>query len=89
MFFLSLSACNDHKKQLHEKARKLTATLQSKLITFTQRYVRLIHSQRYIKIQALEKGYLEAIKVKEGHAVKQGDVLFKVRPILCETKTEV
>ena len=53
---------------------------QSKAVTLTQQYVCQIHSQRHIKVRALEMGYLEAIPVKEGQQVKEGDLMFKVSP---------
>ena len=72
--FLSLPACNMHKEEHHEEAHKIVATSpQSKAVTITQQYVCQIHSQRHIKVAALEKGYLEAIPVREGQAVKSGN----------------
>ena len=45
---------------------------KAKDVTITQQYVCQIHSQRHIKVRALESGYLEEIPVKEGQAVKTG-----------------
>src|SRR4029079_8179044 len=71
----------------HEEHHKIVATSpQLKAVTRTERYVCQIHSQRHIDVKALEMGYLEEITVKEGQHVKAGDVLFKVRPILYESK---
>ena len=68
---------------------KIVATSpQSKAVTLTQQYVCQIHSQRHIKVRALEMGYLEAIPVKEGQAVKEGDLMFKVMPILYQAKLD-
>ena len=36
----------------------------------------------------MENGYLEEIPVKEGQAVKKGDVMFKVVPILYKAKLD-
>jgi membrane fusion protein (multidrug efflux system) len=36
----------------------------------------------------LESGYLEAIPVKEGQAVKEGDLMFQIKPILYKAKFE-
>ncbi len=73
----------------HHEAHKILATSpQSKSITLTQQYVCQIHSQRHIKVRALEMGYLEAIPVKEGQRVNEGDLLFKVRPILYQSKLD-
>ena len=85
---LSLPACSKHEEEHHE-AHKITATNpESKAVTLTQQYVCQIHSQRHIKVRALEMGYLEAITIKEGQQVKAGDVLFKVIPILYQKKAD-
>ena len=39
-------------------------------------------------MRALKEGYLEAIEVKEGQWVKEGDLLFKVIPILYQKEAE-
>ncbi|HVX15154.1 MAG TPA: efflux RND transporter periplasmic adaptor subunit [Pirellulales bacterium] len=85
---LSLPACS--KEEHHEEVHKIVPTYpQSQAVTLTQQYVCQIHSQRHIKVRALEMGYLEAITVKEGQAVKEGDLLFKVIPILYQKNAEV
>lgn len=86
---LTLSACNMHKEEAHHEAHKILATSpQCKPITLTQEYVCQIHSQRHIDVRALEMGYLEAIPVREGQQVKEGDLMFKVRPILYQAKLD-
>jgi membrane fusion protein (multidrug efflux system) len=85
---LSLPACSKHEEH-HAEAHKIVATTpESKAVTLTQQYVCQIHSQRHIKVRALEMGYLEAITVKEGQHVKEGDLLFKVIPILYQKKAD-
>jgi len=61
---------------------------QVKDVVVTQHYPCQIHGQRYITVRALSAGSLEAIPVKEGQAVKKGDVLFQVVPILYKAKLE-
>ena len=85
---LTLPACN-HAEEEHVEAHKITATNpESKALTLIQQYVCQIHSQRHIEVRALERGYLEAITIKEGQKVKKGDVLFKVIPILYQKKLD-
>lgn len=73
----------------HHEQHKIVATSpQSKSVTLLQPYVCQIHSQRHIKVRALEMGYLEAIPVREGQQVKEGDLMFKVRPILYQSKLD-
>jgi membrane fusion protein (multidrug efflux system) len=89
MISLSVSACNSHREEHHAEAHTIVATYPQQLdVTLTQPYVCQIHSQRHIKVRALEMGYLEAITVKEGQQVKEGDLLFKVIPILYQKKAE-
>ncbi len=86
---LSLPACSMHAEEQHEEAHKIVVTSpQSKAVTLTEQYVCQIHSKRHIKVRALEMGYLEEIPVREGQRVKEGDLLFKVRPILYQAKVD-
>jgi membrane fusion protein, multidrug efflux system len=86
---LSVPACNTHREEHHQEAHQIIATTpQKQAVTLTQNYVCQIHSQRHIKVRALEMGYLEAIQVKEGQWVKEGDLLFKVIPILYQKRAE-
>jgi membrane fusion protein (multidrug efflux system) len=66
----------------HEEHKVLVTSPVAKDVTITQEYVCLIHSRRHIEIRALEDGYLEAIHINEGQAVKTGDVLFQVIPVI-------
>lgn len=87
MSLLLLPACSTHKEEHHHEAHKIVATSpQSTAVTLTQQYVCQIRSQRHINIRALERGYLEAIPVKEGQKVTAGDVMFQVLPVLYKTK---
>jgi membrane fusion protein (multidrug efflux system) len=86
---LTFSACSKHAEELHEVHHKIVATSpQSRPITLTQKYVCQIHSQRHIKLCVLERGYLEAITAREGQRVKEGDLLFKVIPVLYQTRLD-
>lgn len=79
IFCLLLPACSKPKEQAHHEHHTILVTSPLvKDVVNTQQYVCQIHSYRHIEIRALESGYLEAIPVKEGQAVKQGDSLFKV-----------
>jgi membrane fusion protein (multidrug efflux system) len=87
MISLSVPACHNHKEHGESGHNKIVVTSPKALdIIITQQYVCQIHSQRHIKVRALQSGYLEAITVKEGQAVKNGDVLFSVIPTLYKAK---
>src|SRR5690242_10166302 len=89
LFCLSLAACGTHREEHHVEAHKIVATSpQLRPITLTQPYVCQIHSQQHIQVRALERGYLEKILIKEGQTVKEGDELFKVIPVLYQTKLD-
>jgi membrane fusion protein (multidrug efflux system) len=78
-----------HEEQSHEEQRKVVVTSpEAESVTITQPYVCQIHSQRHINVCALENGYLGEIAVKEGQAVKKGDVMFKVVPILYQARLD-
>ena len=86
---LSLPACNMHDEEPPQEHHKIVVTSpQSKAVTLTQQYVCQIHSKRHIQVRALETGYLEAIPVREGQQVKEGDPMFNVIPTLYQAKLD-
>jgi len=86
---LTVTACNRKEEAAHHEHHNIVATSPLiKDMTLTQEYVCQIRSQRHIEVQALEIGYLEDIQIKEGQAVKKGDVLFKVIPSIYKAKWE-
>jgi membrane fusion protein (multidrug efflux system) len=86
---LALPGIAAHGQQLPEGATKITvAVVRSKPATTTQRYYCRISSQRHIEIRAPEDGYLEEIAVREGQAVKKGDLLFKFAPVIHQARLD-
>src|SRR5271166_3906225 len=79
-----------HKEEeAHQERQKVVVTSpEAKDVIITQEYVCQIHSRKHIDVCALEDGYLEAISVKEGQAVKKGDVLFKIVPVLYKARLD-
>jgi membrane fusion protein (multidrug efflux system) len=57
-------------------------------VVVTQPYTGQIRAQRHIDVRTLSAGALEAVPVREGQAVKQGDVLFKIVPTLYKAKLD-
>lgn len=91
MVSFSLPACQrmHAEEHGHEPHHKIVATSpELKDVVITQPYVCQIRSQRHIELRALEEGYLEEIPVREGQAVKAGDVVFKVLPTLYKARWE-
>jgi membrane fusion protein (multidrug efflux system) len=91
---VALPACDhargdskEHGHGEHHANQKVVVTSPlAKDITVTQQYVCQIRSQQSIEVRALQDGYLKAIKVREGQAVKKGDELFEVIPTLYEAR---
>ncbi|PRP91182.1 Toluene efflux pump periplasmic linker protein TtgA precursor [Enhygromyxa salina] len=83
---IACSGAEGHDEE-HEIPRKVVLTRpMTKEVVSTQQYVCQIHSRRHIELRALERGYLEKIQVQEGQAVKQGELLFKILPVVYKAK---
>ncbi len=83
------SGANSSRSENHQEHRKIVLTSPKAMdVAITQRYVCRIHSQRHINVRALDTGYLQEISVREGQAVKKGQSMFKILPVLYEAKYE-
>lgn len=86
---LVLPGCQKHEEHHELEHQKIVATNpEARDVIITQQYVCQIHSQRHINVCAIENGYLEEIRVKEGQAVKKGDSMFKIVPTLYQAKLD-
>lgn len=86
----STSCKPDHeagKQGHHEAVHAILAThpLAQDMVV-TQKYVCQIHSRRHIEVRAMVSGYLDEVLVQEGQAVKQGDVMFKLLPVVYDAR---
>lgn len=77
-----------HEEVHHEEHKIIVTTAKSEDVVFTQPYVCQIHSQNHINVCAYDSGFLERISVKEGQAVKKGDPMFKIVPVLYQAKLD-
>lgn len=85
--FSGCAARQEAADESHHHAHRIVATNPQRTgVTLTQQYVCQIRSQRHIQVRALERGYLESIPIREGQDVKEGDLLFKVIPVLYQAK---
>jgi membrane fusion protein (multidrug efflux system) len=75
-----------HEESGHPAHQIVVTTPIRKDVISTQQYVCQIHSCQHIEVRALEGGYLEKICVKEGQAVKKGELMFKILPVLYQAK---
>lgn len=75
----------------HQEEEAQTIVLTTPSVTSvptTQAYVCRLQSRRHIEIRALKEGYLEEIPVQEGQAVRAGERLYEIYPILYKTQLE-
>ena len=83
------SHSGEGKEQAHGEEHKIVVTSPvAKDVVIGRKYVAQIHSQKHIDVCALENGYLQEILVREGQAVKKGDLLFKILPTLLQAKLD-
>ena len=72
-----------------QEHRKIVLTSPKAMdVAIAQPYVCQIHSQRHINVRALENGFLNEISVREGQAVKKGDLMFKIVSTLNKAKLD-
>lgn len=81
-----VSHSESHSESGHHAHKIVVTSPLKKDVISTQQYVCQIHSCQHIEVRALERGYLEEICVKEGQAVKKGELMFKILPVLYQAK---
>jgi membrane fusion protein (multidrug efflux system) len=86
---VSVTSCTKHEEEKQEEVVKyaVTSPLQ-KDTTVTKEYVSQIHAIQHIELRALEKGYLQKIFVDEGQAVRQGQLMFQITPIVYQAELQ-
>ncbi len=83
----TLCGCRPQHGEVHVERHKIVVTTPVvQDVVSTQQYVCQVHSCQHIEVKALESGYLEEIKVKEGQAVNEGDTLFTILPTLYQAR---
>lgn len=85
---ISVSACSHHQESKHEESKYIVTTPVVADTTIYHEYVCQIRSIQHIELRALEKGYLQHIYVDEGKAVKKGQLLFQILPIVYQAETQ-
>lgn len=87
--YLALTGCSvvkadeahDDSEEHHEAEHPIFVTTPvARDVDTAKRYVCQIHASRHIELRALERGYLQEVKVQEGQAVKKGQLLFTLMP---------
>ncbi len=83
------TSCNSHKTEAKEAEAKFLVTSPMKKDTsLVKNYVCQIRSIQHIELRALEKGYLQEIFVDEGQAVKKGQLMFQIMPMLYKAELQ-
>ncbi len=82
------SQAQEREPHQEESHKIVVTTAVAKDVVTTEQYVCQIHSRRHIEVRALESGYLEQVHVKEGQAVRQGDLMFKIVPVLYQASLD-
>ena len=57
-------------------------------LTMNDEYVCQIRAIQHIEIRSLEKGYLQNVLVDEGESVRQGQLLFQIKPTVYEADVQ-
>jgi membrane fusion protein (multidrug efflux system) len=84
-----LAECTASRQNPGEEARKITvAAVQAKTVTIPQQFACQLRAERYVMVRAPEDGYFNGYSVREGQAVKKGDPLFKITPIVIQKKRD-
>lgn len=88
MIFLLNAGCRHDEHEKHEDTRFIvTSPVQKDTIVFHE-YVCQIRSVQHIELRALERGYLQNIYVDEGQAVKKGQLMFQIMPMIYEAEMQ-
>lgn len=94
VFLLSLfvaicfAACTSQKEEKKEAGKFIVTSPLQKDTIILKDYVCQIHAISHIEIRSQEKGYLQNIYVDEGQAVKKGQEMFQIMPVLYEAELE-
>lgn len=84
----SFTACKSHEKHAEEHAAYLVTSPLKTDTDITREYVCQIRSIRHIELRAMARGYLQDIYVDEGHAVKKGQRMFQIMPMLYKAEMQ-
>ena len=75
-------------EEVHNEQEIVVTTPKVEDIVITESFVCQIRSQRHIEVRALEGGYLNKVFINEGQAVKKGDMMFEILPVLYKAKLD-
>jgi membrane fusion protein, multidrug efflux system len=82
------TSCRHDEHEKHEDTKFIVTSPVRKDTIVYHEYVCQISSIQHIEIRALERGYLQNIYVDEGQAVKKGQLMFQIMPMLYEAEMQ-
>lgn len=85
---VAMTGCQQHPHENHQAAVFTVSAPVRRDTTIYNKYVCQIRSIQHIELRALERGYLQKIYVDEGQAVKKGQLLFQLLPIIYEAEMQ-
>ncbi|NIK92371.1 efflux RND transporter periplasmic adaptor subunit [Mangrovimonas sp. CR14] len=88
VMFITSICCESHKEEKHEERTFQVTNPIYKDTSITKEYVCQVHSIRNIELRAMEKGYLQEIKVDEGQKVQKGQMMFQIMPNIYQAELQ-
>jgi membrane fusion protein, multidrug efflux system len=90
MFALSclLASCNHHHSEKQESSTFIITRPVIQDTIVHREYVCQIRSIQHIELRAIEKGYLQQIFVDEGQRVSEGQLLFRIMPVIYQAEAQ-
>lgn len=83
-----LASCNHHHNEVHESSLFTVTRPVVQDTIIHKEYVCQIRSIQHIELRAIEKGYLQQILVDEGQSVKEGQLLFRIMPLIYQAEAQ-
>ncbi len=85
---LWFTSCSSREIEKEEAVKFLVTSPLRKDTMMIKDYVCQIRSIQHIELRALEKGYLQNIYVDEGKFVRQGQMMFRIMPLLYQAELQ-
>jgi membrane fusion protein, multidrug efflux system len=86
--FLVTIGCGHDEHGKHADTKFVVTSPVRKDTVVYHEYVCQIRSVQHIELRALERGYLQKIFVDEGQAVKKGQLMFQIMPMIYEAEMQ-
>ena len=88
MVVLLNTGCRHGEQEKHEVTKFIVTSPVVKDTLVYREYVCQIGAIQHIEVRALERGYLQNIYVDEGQAVKKGQLMFQIMPMIYEAERQ-